>query len=393
MVLLIILAFSEFLTFYLFRQHYKGYSKTKYYLSNIVSAILSLYMWILYIEVHSFSGPADSPAFVWLSTNLNGTYCAVLFPRILLIILHFTGRIINYYKGTSFRWFTNAGIILWIILLSAVLSGTLRGRFKTTTENVTIKIEGLHEDLEGFTIVQVSDLHLSGFHRHAGYLQDVIKGIESYKPDLIVNTGDFVNYSWREFEQNDTILVKAKGKYGQYAILGNHDIGTYMKSSGSSDIDTNVARMTRLISLSGYNVLNDNNQIIKVGNAKLGLAGVITKGRHSHIIHGNLEKALEGLDSADFKLLLSHDPNHWDLSVKNKTDVDLTLSGHTHGMQMGIITKKVKWSPSRYYYQEWNGLYTDGDQYLYVNRGLGVLGIPFRIGMPPEITVIKLTGE
>ena len=393
MVLLIILAFSEFLTFYLFRQHYKGYSKTKYYLSNIVSAILSLYMWILYIEVHSFSGPADSPAFVWLSTNLNGTYCAVLFPRILLIILHFTGRIINYYKGTSFRWFTNAGIILWIILLSAVLSGTLRGRFKTTTENVTIKIEGLHEDLEGFTIVQVSDLHLSGFHRHAGYLQDVIKGIESYKPDLIVNTGDFVNYSWREFEQNDTILVKAKGKYGQYAILGNHDIGTYMKSSGSSDIDTNVARMTRLISLSGYNVLNDNNKIIKVGNSKLGLAGVITKGRHTHIIHGNLEKALEGLDSADFKLLLSHDPNHWDLSVKNKTDVDLTLSGHTHGMQMGIITKKVKWSPSRYYYQEWNGLYTDGDQYLYVNRGLGILGIPFRIGMPPEITVIKLTGE
>ncbi len=391
MILLIILIASEFLTFYLFRQHYKGYSKTRYYLSNVIGAILSLYMWILYIEVHSYTGPLDNPAFVWLKTNLNGTFCAVLIPRIILIILHYTGKLINYYRGTSIRYLTNAGLIIWIVILFTVLTGTVRGRFNTSVEEITIPMEGLKKDLEGFTIVQISDLHLSAFHRHKKYLQEVVNEINTLHPDIIVNTGDFVNFSYPEYERNDTILRKAVGRLGQFAILGNHDMGTYNRDLDEAGRDLNVKMMVKLITASGYRVLADENQVIQVGNATIGLAGVTTKGRHPDIIHGNLQKAIAGLDSVDVKILLSHDPNHWELAVKGKTDIDLMLAGHTHGMQMGIITRSFKWSPAKFFYRNWNGLYNDDDQYLYVNRGLGVLGIPFRIGMPPEITVLRLT--
>ena len=111
------------------------------------------------------------------------------------------------------------------------------------------------------------------------------------------------------------------------------------------------------------------------------------------MIHGDLIKAMKGTDSADFRILISHDPNHWEESVLGKTNIELTFSGHTHGMQMGILTKGFKWSPSQYFYPRWNGLYSSANQFLYVNRGLGVLAIPFRIWMPPEISVIRLTSE
>ena len=151
--------------------------------------------------------------------------------------------------------------------------------------------------------------------------------------------------------------------------------------------------MNKLVESSGYKVLNDEYTKVKVGNARIGIIGVITMGRYPNIIHGDLRKAISGLDSVDLKILLSHDPNFWEMAVTGKTDIDLTLSGHTHGMQMGIFTKKFRWSPSKYFYPHWSGLYTEGNQMLYVNLGLGVLAIPFRIWMPPEITVITLKHE
>jgi predicted MPP superfamily phosphohydrolase len=145
-----------------------------------------------------------------------------------------------------------------------------------------------------------------------------------------------------------------------------------------------------LIASSGYRVLNDESTRINVGSAKIGLTGVITKGSFPEIISGDLTKAVRGSDSADLKILLTHDPNHWESAVRGKTDIDLTFSGHTHGMQIGIVTKKFAWSPVSHFYPRWNGLYREGDQFLIVNRGLGVLGIPFRIWMPPEISVITI---
>jgi predicted MPP superfamily phosphohydrolase len=217
--------------------------------------------------------------------------------------------------------------------------------------------------------------------------------VNSYKPDLILNTGDFVSYGWREFDRNDTIIAISKSRYGNYAVMGNHDFGTYHPFFTEADLGNNVLIMNRKIYSSGYKVLNDEFTTIDIGTSKIALIGVTTKGRHPDIIHGDLEKAIMGLDSVDLKILLSHDPNHWAEKVKGKTDIDITLSGHTHGMQMGILTKKFKWSPAIYFYPHWHGLFSEGNQYHYVNRGLGVLAIPFRIWMPPEISIITLKPE
>ena len=148
--------------------------------------------------------------------------------------------------------------------------------------------------------------------------------------------------------------------------------------------------MKKYIASSGYKVLNDESAMVNVRNSRVAVIGVMTRGSFPEIIHGNLSKAYSGTDSADLKILLAHDPNQWEKDVTGRTDIDLTLSGHTHGMQIGIYTKILTWSPARYFYPNWSGLYRKEDQYLYVNRGLGVLGIPFRIWMPPEITVITL---
>ena len=291
------------------------------------------------------------------------------------------------------RWLTNTGFIIMILIMTIITMGTLHGRFNFKTERVTIKIKGLNKELEGLKIVQLSDLHLAGFYHHPKVLQKVMDEVNAIKPDLILNTGDFVSYGWREFDNNDTILVKAKSKYGNYAVMGNHDFGTYDPDFTQAGRDSIVLMMNKLISASGYKVLNDEYTKVSIGDAKIGLIGVITMGRHPNMVHGDLRKAIAGLDSVDLEILLSHDPNQWAKDVTGKTDIGLTLSGHTHGMQMGILTKKFKWSPSKYFYPHWNGLYTDGNQFQYVNRGLGVLAIPFRIWMPPEITVITLVPE
>ena len=146
--------------------------------------------------------------------------------------------------------------------------------------------------------------------------------------------------------------------------------------------------MNKFIEASGYRILNDEFKKVNIGNSKIAMIGVVTGGRYPHMTHGNLDMAISGLDIVDLKILLTHDPNHWEEAVTGKTDIQVTFSGHTHGMQMGIITKKFRWSPAKYFYPHWNGLYQEARQYQYVNRGLGCLAIPFRIWMPPEITVI-----
>jgi predicted MPP superfamily phosphohydrolase len=393
MALLIILFITELLTIVVLRQHYKGSSKAKFYTAAIINSILSIYLWMLFIRISSFKGKYDDPVNIWLLMNLTATYCAILGPRLLLDVLHFTGKIIRIRKGGHIRSLTNAGIIIWACILFIVILGTTVGRRNYKTEEVTVKIPGLNKNLEGLTIVQLSDIHLPGFYRNKNDLIKIMDRVNSYKPDLLINSGDFVNYGWREFDGMDTILLKAKGRLGSFAVIGNHDIGTYNPELNQAGRDSNLLVMNELVKASGFRVLNDEDTIINTGKAKIAIIGVITKGRHPHMIHGDLNKAIIGSDSADFRILISHDPNHWAKAVLGKTNIELTLSGHTHGMQLGIMTKLFKWSPTQYFYPRWSGLYHEGNQFLYVNRGLGVLAIPFRIWMPPEITIIRLTGN
>jgi uncharacterized protein len=389
----IILIIIEILMFVVLLQHFYNSSRVKYYISIISHVILSIWLWIIYFETIYYNSFYDNPKHVWLMMNLTMLFIAVVVPRIIIIIAHFTGKLINLKNGVHFRWLTNTGLIFMVVIFSIIAVSALWGRFNFKTEEVTINIKGLKNDLDGLKIVQLSDMHLTSFYRHKKQLQKVIDEVNLLNPDLLINTGDFVSFGWREFERYDTILSKAKNRYGSFAILGNHDVGTYDPYFTEADKDNNILIINNLIKASGYQVLNDEYKTINIGKARIALIGVVTGGRHPHMVHGNLDKAIAGLDSVDLKILLSHDPNHWAEAVTGKTDIDITLSGHTHGMQMGIITKKLRWSPAKYFYPHWNGLYTSGKQYQYVNRGLGVLAIPFRIWMPPEITVITLKRE
>jgi len=393
MALLILLLVTEILTLAVLRQHFYSVSVTRYYISLIFHFILSLWTWIIFIELSSYNSFYDNPKHVWLMLNMTAIIIAIVIPRIIIILFHFSGKLIKQKTGVHLRWLTNTGLVMMIIIIAIISISDLYGRFNFKTEEVTIKIEGLNNDLDGLRIVQISDMHLSSFYHHKAQLEKVINEVNMLSPDLLINTGDFISFGWREFEHDDTLFARARGKYGSYAILGNHDVGTYDPFFTEADRENNILIMNNLIQASGYQVLNDEFKIVKIGNARIGMIGVVTGGRHPHMTHGNLNKALSGLDSVDFKILLTHDPNHFAEAVAGKTDINITLSGHTHGMQMGIMTKKVKWSPAKYFYPHWNGLYTAGRQYQYVNRGLGCLAIPFRIWMPPEITIITLKKE
>jgi len=391
--MLLLLIISEFLTFAIIRTHLKGHSRTRYYLTMLFNTVLSIYLWIQYIELNSFRGFYDEQVHIWLKMNFNGALCAILLPRIILIVLHYTGMLIKLKEGGHIRKMTDAGFVVWLVIFGIIVYGSACGRFNVKTEEITIRKENLHPDLEGFTVAFISDLHLAGFYGHQHFLKKQMEKINSFSPDIVVNSGDFVSYGWRESKGMDTILFVARGKLGNYAVFGNHDMSTYLPVAGYAEKESNVMMVGEFIQRAGYHLLADNNVIIKKGEASVSISGITTRGRHGYIKYGNLSRALDGTDSADFRILISHDPNHWKKEVAGETSVDLTLAGHTHGMQVGIFTKKFRWSPSKYFYPEWSGLYRVNDQWLYVNRGLGVLGVPFRIWMPPEITIIRLTGR
>lgn len=279
---------------------------------------------------------------------------------------------------------------LWIASAVLLIAGFLHGRFNFSIERITIKIDNLPHQLENLTIVHTSDLHLGSFHKYSSRLEEMTAIVNSLKPDLIFDTGDFITLGHREFGMNDTILAKQKAKYGKYAVLGNHDIGTYLPNPDEEEIKTTINNVAHKIKQSGYTLLNNESVTITINGADIAIAGVETRGRHPDIIHFHPDNIFGDTSAATLRIMLSHDPNHWDKIRELYPETDITLAGHTHGMQFGLRLFGKRRSLSAQHYPRWNGLYSDNSNHLYVNRGTGVLGLPLRVGMPPEITVITL---
>jgi len=296
------------------------------------------------------------------------------------------------------RWkpFLIGGISLSCLAFALLFTGMVYWAYDFTVKTITIESSDVPAEFDGMRIVQVSDIHLGSWITDRP-LKRAIGMINNLKPDAVLFTGDLVNFSTSEAYpfRDDMKLITAPS--GIYAIKGNHDYGDYVKWPSAKEKQADNDSLASFYRQLGWNLMNNRNVILHRGNASIAIAGVENWSANARYRkHGDLTEALKGTNSIPFILLMSHDPTHWQSIVSQSyPQVDLTLSGHTHGMQLGILTPSFRWSPVQYIYTYWAGLYSKKlnngkDQFLYVNTGLGVIGFPGRVGIRPEITLLIL---
>lgn len=330
-----------------------------------------------------------------------GIFISKLFLAIVLLLQDF-GRIMAWTSNSLFKpdFGLHTGRRAFLEKLSlgvaalpffAFIYGMLKTAYDYQILKVNVPIANLPDGLNGMKIVQISDLHVGSFGEMEP-LKNAVETINDLGADLFVFTGDLVNNRAKEYPSFIEIFSKIKAPLGQYSILGNHDYGDYV------EWDSELAQSENLTILKGYHkdtnwdLLCNEHRIIERNGEKLALIGVENwSAKRGFAQYGLLNKAYDGTESIPTKILLSHDPSHWDAEVRKKyKDIQLTLSGHTHGMQFGVETKYFRFSPVQWVYDQWAGLYTSASQHLYVNRGFGFIGYPGRVGIRPEITLLTL---
>ena len=270
------------------------------------------------------------------------------------------------------------------------IDGIIFGKYRHTVRKVKLRFKNLPENFKGYKIVQISDVH-SGSFFNPQKLQKAIDLINEQDADVVLFTGDMVNNYADEFKPFIPLFKRIKAKDGKFSILGNHDYGDYGAWNSREEKAQNIPTLKNYQAEAGFKLLRNENIALEKNGEKIYLLGVENWGIKPFPQYGDLDKALKGVPEDAIKVLMSHDPTHFDEVVKkHKTNVHLTLSGHTHGMQFGLDLKNIKWSPVKFKYKKWADLYESEGKYLYVNRGFGVIAYPGRVGINPEITVIEL---
>lgn len=276
------------------------------------------------------------------------------------------------------------------IFSALAIDGIIFGKYRHTVRKVKLRFKNLPENFKGYKIVQISDVH-SGSFLNPQKLQKAIDLINEQDADVVLFTGDMVNNYADEFKPFIPLFKSIKAKDGKFSILGNHDYGDYGAWNSREEKAQNIPTLKNYQAEAGFKMLRNENIALEKNGEKIYLLGVENWGIKPFPQYGDLDKALKGVPEDAIKVLMSHDPTHFDEVVKkHKTHVHLTLSGHTHGMQFGLDLKNIKWSPVKFKYKKWADLYESEGKYLYVNRGFGVIAYPGRVGINPEITVIEL---
>ncbi len=287
------------------------------------------------------------------------------------------------------EFLSKAALAVTAVPATAFVYGIISGAHDYRVRNVKVKLKNLPKSFDGLRIGQISDIHSGSFWNKTA----VKGGVEMFlreKPDVIFFTGDLVNNDSSEVKEYVPIFEKVKAPLGVFSITGNHDYGDYKKWESPQAKQRNFNDLLQAHKIMGYDILMNEHRFLTQGGDKIAIIGNENWGaRFSK--HGKLDVACQGTEDAAVKLLLSHDPTHWDAQVRpSHPEIDMTFSGHTHGFQFGVEVAGIKWSPVKYVYRQWADLYQEGDQYLYVNRGFGYLGYPGRVGMPPELTIVEL---
>ena len=291
---------------------------------------------------------------------------------------------------TRSQFISRATLLSVAVPMATFGFGIATGAHNYRVRRRTIHLPNLPSAFDGIRIGQLSDIHSGSFFSRPG----VKKGIDlllSEKPDVVFFTGDLVNDEARELTNYKDLFAKVKAPLGVYSTLGNHDYGDYRQWSNINDKKKNLSDLIQTHKEMGWDILLNENRSLQVDGEEIAILGIENWGAGRFSKYGDLEKAYQGTEDKPVKLLLSHDPSHWDAQVRKEyDDIDVMFAGHTHGFQFGVEIGNFKWSPSQYIYKQWADLHQEDNQYLYVNRGFGFIGYPGRIGIMPEITMIEL---
>lgn len=292
---------------------------------------------------------------------------------------------------TRVQFFNQLGLGIAAAWAGTMLYGITRGKFNYRVIKETLSFPHLPSSFDGLRIVQISDMHLGSFNEDFESVQKGFDMISDLDADYVFFTGDLVNNFSDEAEPWVERLKGIKARYGKFAILGNHDYGDYAMRHNPEAKARSLNRIAEIYKEAGFRLLRNENVMLERNGERIAIVGSENWGVGFHQ-YGDLEKATRGVNTDDFIILLSHDPTHWQEHVIGKVPAALTLSGHTHGAQMGLELPQfgIKLSAAQIRYKRWGGLYQEGNQYLYINRGFGYIGFPGRIGMSPEITLIEL---
>ncbi|WP_314773077.1 metallophosphoesterase [Capnocytophaga sputigena] len=289
------------------------------------------------------------------------------------------------------KFVSTLGWGLAAIPFASILYSIFKGKYNYKVWKYTLYFDNLPKAFDGYRITQISDIHCGSFDNYEK-IRYGVELINSQKSDVILFTGDLVNNLANEVHNWKSLFATLQAPDGVFSIMGNHDYGDYSSWETPEAKQQNLEHLFQLQKQMGWQLLLNEHCYLERDGEKIALIGVENWGHGRFSKYGDLNKAMEGINTEDFKILMSHDPTHWqEVVLPENKDIQLTLSGHTHGMQCGIeIPGWLKWSPSQYIYKYWGGMYEEGGKYLNVNRGFGYHAFPGRLGVWPEITVIEL---
>lgn len=374
---------------------------------NIWVALLYFLISIMVIAflIYQFNQPTNGGTFDGLRGYAIGLFLAVFVAKILTGVFMLGEDLIrlpvalfqklfgssqSFHVPSRRKFISTLALGLAAIPFASLLYGMYRGKYNYRVLNYTLHFEDLPEAFDGYRITQISDIHSGSFDNKEkiSYGVDLLKEQNS---DLVVFTGDLVNNMASEMDDWKEVFSRVKARDGVFSILGNHDYGDYHNWESAEAKMQNLEKLKQTHGEMGWNLLLNENRYIEKNGQRIALVGVENWGAGFKQA-GDLEKAGDGVSKEDFKVLLSHDPSHWEKQVKHhEKHYHLTLSGHTHGMQFGIeIPGWFRWSPVQYRYKHWAGIYEEAGRYINVNRGFGFLAYPGRVGIWPEISVIEL---
>ncbi len=387
---LILLLADLFLWVVLIRELRERNRIVKFSVLAVKAALTTLFIYLA-VTLALHGGNPYGPADAYRQIVMGSMALLLLVTSSLSLLTLLAAGMVSLIMKRKMKWRGPVLISIFLLMTLLIADAHFRQRLNIKTVRTEIAIPGLDAALDGLKIALVSDLHLSSWHGNYGKLERAMNSVTAWEPDLLFNTGDFITYSWEEFGESDTILRKARAVSGAFAVEGNHDDGTYYPGYDQDYGAACSEMLKKKIEASGYTLLRDTALIINHNGTSVAIAGVVTNGHRLDINYGDFEKALGIIPDSLFTILLLHDPAGWLLTSVTGHMPDLTVSGHTHGLQAGL--PGGGWSPAAEIHERWTGLHSIGDSYLYVTTGLGSMGMSARIFMPPEIVFLTLTSD